>query len=216
MSAVILNGQAVRVNNIFCIGRNYAAHIAELGNAVPQEPLIFFKPNSSLLTQDRISLPPFSRNIHYETEIVLLMGDVSGSLNPQNAWDSVAGIGIGLDLTARDIQAAAKAQGLPWARAKGFKHAACVSQFTAPSALPDRDHICFSLHHNGRHAQQGDSRLMLYPVPQLLHTLHQDYGLQNGDLVFTGTPEGVGALQSGDILELDLQEGLLNCRFEVA
>lgn len=216
MSAVILNGQAVRVNNIFCIGRNYAAHIAELGNAVPQELLIFFKPNSSLLTQGRISLPPFSRNIHYETEIVLLMGDVSGSLNPQNAWNSVAGVGIGLDLTARDIQAAAKAQGLPWARAKGFKHAAYVSQFTAPSALPDRNHICFSLHHNGRYAQQGDSRLMLYPVPQLLHTLHQDYGLQNGDLVFTGTPEGVGALQSGDILELDLQEGLLNCRFEVA
>lgn len=214
MANVVLQGQPFAVNTVFGVGRNYVAHIAELGNEVPSEPLVFLKPNSSVLNGDgEICLPKFSSCVHYETELVLLIGADSDGVCGDAAWDLVAGIGVGLDLTARDVQAEAKAQGLPWSKAKGFKHAACVSPFVAVQAA-DREAVRFGMSLNGQPVQSGDTRHMIYPVAELLGYLAETYGLRRGDLVFTGTPSGVGELRSGDCAVLDL-DGRTGARFQV-
>lgn len=203
-------------NTVYCIGRNYAAHIAELGNAVPEEPLIFLKPNSSIVRSGHtLSLPAFSNSIHYEAELLVLIGADADSLNPSEALNIVAGYGVGLDLTARDVQSAAKAKGLPWTKAKGFKGAACISDFIAAAEIADINDTRFSLQINGETKQQGHTALMLYRVSELLCVLAQTYGLRRGDIVFTGTPEGVGELHSGDKLELDLA-GKVQAQFHIA
>lgn len=216
MTSVSLGGRSVRANNIFCIGRNYAAHISELGNEKPAAPLVFLKPNSSLLQGPaKLMLPADAHNVHYETELVLLIGRAADELTPQTALDVVAGLAVGLDLTERGWQRQAQEKGLPWTRAKGFKHAACVSEFVAADALDEVGEHGFSLHLNGRLQQQGSLKNMIFPLEEILCTLARDYGLNEGDLVFTGTPEGVGALVAGDVLELDLV-AKVQTRFEVA
>lgn len=215
MTAVSLEGRPVRVNNIFCIGRNYAAHAAELGNAAPAAPLVFLKPNCALNTAPVVRLPPGADNVHYETELVLLIGRDADALTPENALDAVAGYAVGLDLTERSWQKQAQAAGLPWTKGKGFRQAACVSDFVGAHALDTIRAHGFTLILNGQTRQRGELRNMIFPVETLLCTLAADYGLQAGDLVFTGTPEGVGALSAGDVLELDLA-GLVSARFEIA
>lgn len=135
MTAVSLEGRPVRANNIFCIGRNYAAHAAELGNAAPAAPLVFLKPNCALNTAPVVRLPPGADNVHYETELVLLIGRDTDALTPENAADAVAGYAVGLDLTERSWQKQAQAAGLPWTKGKGFRQAACVSDFVGAHAL---------------------------------------------------------------------------------
>ncbi|WP_174875577.1 fumarylacetoacetate hydrolase family protein [Vogesella oryzae] len=204
---VELGGQPQRVNTVFCIGRNYAAHAAELGNAVEPEPLVFLKPNAALLpVGEPIRLPSYSSDVHYECELVVLIGEGGDDIAEADALRHVAGYGIGLDLTARDVQGEAKRRGLPWTKAKGFRGAACISSFVPATAL-DPAAANFTLHVNGELRQQGDSRLMLYPVATIISYLSRTYGLQAGDLIYTGTPEGVGPLQPGDQLQLALQHG---------
>lgn len=208
MNTVILENQEVAVRNIFCIGRNYAKHIAELGNTRSAEPPVFLKPTTSLLRagEGAIVLPDFSKNVHFECELLLLIGqDAAQNLARENAREIIAGYGIGLDLTARDVQDALKEEAHPWLKAKGFRHAACVSDFIARDALPENANITFSLTVDGVLRQSGDTALMLHPVEELLVLLAKTYGLQRGDLIFTGTPEGVGQMHSGNRLHLDLQ-----------
>lgn len=211
---LLLEEQAVRANTLFCIGRNYAEHAAELGNAVPAEPMVFLKPNSSLaFHNDTVRLPAYSQDVHYETELLLLIGEDADELSPENALNVVAGYGVGLDLTARDIQSQAKQAGTPWLKAKGFKGAACVSPFVSAQRAGKVDDLYFSMRLNGEEKQHGYAGDMVFSPVRLLCELAQNYGLHRGDVVFTGTPAGVGALKSGDVAELDLG-GLVQARFE--
>lgn len=206
----------MKPNNIFCVGRNYVAHIAELQNEMPTEPLIFLKPTSSVQFSDSLKLPQFSQNIHYETELVVQIGQDCDFIAPENAPALIEAYAIGLDLTARDIQDIAKAKGLPWTKAKGFRGAACVSKFVPATSLPHYQEIEFRMKLNGVLRQHGRTSHMIYPIPVLLAELAQTYGLRRGDWVFTGTPEGVGKLQSGDILTLDLHNGVALAQFTIA
>lgn len=205
----------MKINNIFCVGRNYVAHIAELHNEMPTEPLIFLKPNSSLQFSGCLKLPEFSQNVHYETELVLQIGTDCDHIAPEHAHTLIHAYAVGLDLTARDVQDIAKTKGLPWTKAKGFRGAACVSDFVPAARLPNVQDIEFTMKLNGKLRQHGRTSHMIYPIGVLLAELAKTYGLQRGDLVFTGTPEGVGQLQSGDVLVLNLQNGLVSAQFEV-
>lgn len=216
MPHIVLNGERLEVSNIFCIGRNYREHAKELGNAVPEEPLAFLKPTGALLQAGSpIVLPPYSESVHYECELVLYIGRTAEYVSAADAMDYVAGVGIGLDLTARDVQSTAKSQGLPWLKAKGFRGSACVSHFVSPAVLPAPDCLGFSLHINGGLRQQGDSGQMMFSVPQLIAFLSATYGLPAGSLIYTGTPEGVGELHHGDSVQLSLH-GHIDCGFQVA
>lgn len=204
------------VANIFCIGRNYAAHAAELGNQVEPEPVVFLKPTSALLHESTpISLPPHAREVHYEGELVLAVGQGGKHIPRASALQHIAGYGLGLDLTARDLQSRAKEKGLPWSVAKGFDGSACVSAFLPAAALPEPGEAQFWLDLNGQRRQNGDARLMIYELPLIIEYLSSRFSLQAGDLIYTGTPAGVGALQSGDVLEMGLAD-LLRARFTVA
>lgn len=209
-------GETLAVANIFCIGRNYAAHAAELGNKVEAEPVVFLKPTSALMHEDTpILLPHFSRDVHFEAELVVAIGRGGKHIDEQDALSHVAGYGVGLDLTARDIQNAAKQKGLPWAVGKGFDGSACVSRFIAAAALPQPGLATFSLDINGARRQSGDCRMMVYSIPFIIAYLSSRFTLQAGDLIYTGTPEGVATLHAGDQLHLRLAD-LLEAQFLVA
>lgn len=211
---IAFQAESWRVGTIFCIGRNYAAHAAELGNVMEEEPVVFLKPAASLLAEGQpLVLPAFSREVHFECELVVLIGRDADNVSEDDALACVAGYGIGLDLTARDVQAEIKARGLPWTKAKGFRGAACVSRFV-PAAQLDPQQARFTLHVNGELRQQGDTSLMRFSVPYLVSYLSRLYGLREGDIVYTGTPAGVGALYAGDRLALDL--GVVQAQWQVA
>ncbi|OWY40592.1 isomerase/hydrolase [Xenophilus sp. AP218F] len=216
MSYVKLGLHNVRVGNIFCIGRNYAAHVAELGNRPESEPLVFLKPTSALLREGApIPLPPYSRDVHHECELVALIGKGGDDIAEADALEHVAGYGIGLDMTARDAQEEAKRKGHPWTRAKAFRGSACVSSFTPAANVSDPQALDIALRVNGEPRQQGNTGQMLFPVAAIIRHLSQHYGLSDGDLIFTGTPAGVAAVRPGDRLELSLS-GLVDAHWDVA
>mgnify|MGYP006176830567 FL=1 len=208
--------RAVQVRNIFCIGRNYAAHIAELGNRPEEDPVVFIKPTSSLHTPGTpIVLPPHSSDVHYEAELVLLIGKAGKNIPEEKALKHIAGYGLGLDLTARDLQAKAKQGGLPWAVAKGFDCAATVTQFVPAENIEQPHMLEFQMHLNGQLKQHGDVRKMLFPIPYIVRYLSEVFSLQEGDLIFTGTPEGVGPLKNGDEVRF-VMSGLIETDFRVS
>ena len=197
--------KAIQIRNIFCIGRNYAAHIAELGNRPEEDPVVFIKPTSALHTPGTpIVLPAHSNDVHYEAELVLLIGKAGKNIPEEKAFEYVAGYGLGLDLTARDLQTKAKQGGLPWAVAKGFDCAATVTQFVPAEHIEQAHMIEFQMYLNGQLKQHGDVRKMLFPIPYIVRYLSEVFALQEGDLIFTGTPEGVGRLASQDHVRLEL------------
>ena len=201
------NNQSMPVSNIFCIGRNYAAHVAELGNKRSSSPVVFLKPTSALSTEGTpIHLPEFSNQVDYETELVLLIGRVSKQIKPEEALECIAGYGVGLDLTARDLQSVAKEQGLPWTLAKGFDHAACVSKFVSAGEIANPGQLKFQMKQNGIVRQRGDASLMLFDIPHIIAYLSTMFTLQPGDLIYTGTPEGTGQASKGDKFELNLED----------
>ena len=212
---VLSSPESIPANNIYCIGRNYAAHALELGNAIEETPVVFLKPTSSLIFEgEKIRLPSFSRDVHHECELVLLIGKGGANISEAHALDHLLGYGIGLDLTARDVQSVAKKKGLPWTIAKGFDTSAAVSSFIDSTALSDPQKTRFTLRVNGGIRQQGDTSLMLYPVRYIISFLSTIFTLERGDIIFTGTPDGVAAIQSGDTLDLQL-ENLVHCQFHV-
>ncbi|MCL9668694.1 fumarylacetoacetate hydrolase family protein [Rosenbergiella epipactidis] len=191
------------INNIYCIGRNYVEHAQELGNRVEEDPVVFSKPNSALIVGDTITLPTFSQDVHYETELVIRISAPAFQIEPDQAdayYDSVA---IGLDLTARDLQADLKSKKLPWLLAKGFNGSCYVSNFVAKQAVPQPIH--FGLAINGKTVQQGVSSEMVFSIKQIIAFISRYIALQPGDIIFTGTPKGVGKLESGDTLRLTLE-----------
>jgi fumarylpyruvate hydrolase len=195
--------------SIFCVGRNYAAHAREMGSAPDPgaEPIVFLKPDLALVrSPGPLTFPAGAGEVHHEAEVVLRIG-------PDLAPDALA---LGLDLTDRTRQAKARASGMPWAAAKGFRGSAAVGPWVPTAEAPDLGALRFTLHVNGVPKQRGDTALWLHPAPALLAHLDRWFGLAPGDLVFTGTPEGVGPVGPGDVLELAL-DGVprARARFEV-
>ncbi|MDI6402513.1 fumarylacetoacetate hydrolase family protein [Balneolaceae bacterium ANBcel3] len=192
--------KGLTAGNVYCIGRNYAAHAKELGNAIPDEPLLFTKPSVSLTTDGKILIPPFVHNPHYEVEVVVAIGTKGKNIPKEQAWSHTAGIGLGIDVTARDLQDALKKEGKPWFIAKGLDTFAPISPFLPANALNLDEPIHFFLDINGQRRQTGDTSLMLFPIPRLISEISRYVTLLPGDLLFTGTPEGVGPLNDGDRL----------------
>ena len=212
---ILIENKTYPIQNIFCIGRNYAQHIAELNNATPTEPLVFLKPTSALAIEgDAITLPPFSNAIHYEVELVIYIKEDAKNLSEESALSVIGAYGIGLDLTARDLQDKIKERGEPWTKCKGFPGAAIVSTFISAEKIKDPTDITFSFEQNGELKQNGNSKMMLYPIAEIIAYLSTVYGLSKGDIIYTGTPEGVGKLAPGDKLTLTLEDKI-TANFEI-
>ena len=191
---------------IFCIGRNYAAHAAELGNNVPTSPMVFMKPPTALLIKNRpFYYPDFSNDIHYEVEVVLRIGKNGKHIEPKFAQTYIDGVGLGIDFTARDIQQRCKEKGHPWEIAKGFDSSAVISDFLPVTDFNDLENIEFSLDLNGNVVQEGNTANMIFGYAELLAYISKYFKLQVGDYVYTGTPKGVGPVVVGDILEGSLE-----------
>lgn len=189
------------VNNVFCVGRNYVNHAVELGNAIPQKPMIFGKSTHALAAAEgEVALPVEHANIHHELEIVLIFGD---EFSDHDAWQqAVAGVGLGLDLTDRDAQNELKANGHPWEYAKGFRNSAVLTDVYEVNDWPGLAHETFRLEKNGAVVQSGTAAEMLFDFRTLCAFIHRRFGLSKGDIVFTGTPAGVAQLTPGDDLRL--------------
>ena len=191
---------------IICVGRNYAAHAKELSNAVPTQPLIFMKPDTALLLGNRdFYHPEFSKDIHYECEIVYRISREGKFIDKKFASSYVDGIGLGIDFTARDIQSKIKEKGHPWTLAKMFNDSAPVSTMLDPADFPDHNNLNFELRVNGESRQVGNSSNMIFQLDVLIEYISQFITLKKGDLIFTGTPEGVGKVNAGDHLQAQLE-----------
>lgn len=188
---------------IYCVGRNYADHIKELGNRPFDQPAIFMKPCSSLVTDGRIVIPTFTKSLHYETELVIRLKKDAYQVNETEARSCFDEITIGLDLTARDLQAELKKRKFPWLLSKGFKGAATCSDFIKRITLPED--ISFAMTVNGEVRQTGHLHDMIHPIPHLISFISQYCALCAGDLIYTGTPSGVGPLAEGDDISLFIE-----------
>lgn len=187
---------------IVCIGRNYAEHAKELNNPVPTEPLFFIKPDSAILrNNDDFYLPDFSDDVHYEVEIYVKLHKKGKNIQEKFAPKYYDEIGIAIDITARDIQAKCKEKGLPWEKAKGFDGSAPMSKTLPLSDFEDVNAINFELHINGKVVQKGFTGDMIFNVNQIISEASKYFMFKIGDVVFTGTPAGVGKLNAGDHLE---------------
>lgn len=187
---------------IFCIGRNYVDHIKELKNEKPDEPVIFIKPDTAMLRRNRpFYIPSFSNNLHHEIELVLKIEKVGKNISPKFASRFYSSVGIGIDFTARDLQDKLKEKGLPWEKAKAFDYSAAFSDTFLPLAGFDKENIPFRLDINGETRQNGNSGQMIFPFDELIVHISKYFSLKNGDLIFTGTPSGVGPVKIGDRLQ---------------
>ncbi|MEJ5302359.1 MAG: fumarylacetoacetate hydrolase family protein [Bacteroidales bacterium] len=187
---------------IICIGRNYLAHIKELNNDLPEEPVFFMKPESALLPRRHpFYIPEFTRDLHYEGELVLRVSKLGKHISENFALNYIDAIAFGIDFTARDLQNKCKAKGLPWEIAKSWDFSAPVGTFIPISEFPDLSNIHFRLLKNGQIVQEGHSGRMIFPIPKLISYISRFITLKQGDYIFTGTPEGVGPVVSGDLLE---------------
>jgi 2-keto-4-pentenoate hydratase/2-oxohepta-3-ene-1,7-dioic acid hydratase in catechol pathway len=192
---------------IFAIGRNYVEHIKELNNDRPDEPVIFTKPDTALVRNNQpFYYPDFSNDIHYEVELVLRLCKMGKNIHEKFAHTYFDAIGLGIDFTARDIQSKAKEKGLPWTIAKGFDGSAPVSEFLPIKSFNDIQNINFSLKVNGETKQQGNSSLMLFNYNQIISYISKFITLRSGDLIFTGTPKGVGPIKVGNKLAGYIEE----------
>jgi 2-keto-4-pentenoate hydratase/2-oxohepta-3-ene-1,7-dioic acid hydratase in catechol pathway len=208
MQTLKVKGREVEyiVTKIFCLGRNYLEHAREMKAEVPTIPVVFLKPPSAILQPGgSIVIPSFSHDMHHEVELVVLVGEGGKDIPHQGAMKHVAGYAVGLDMTLRDVQAEAKKKGLPWTVAKGFDTSAPISEFIASSHVPD-PHACnISLRVNGGVRQESNTRNMIFRVPDIIAYLSTVFTLEPGDLIFMGTPEGVGPVQAGDLLEAEIE-----------
>ena len=187
---------------IICIGRNYAAHAKELNNPVGSEPVIFLKPDSAILDRKLpFFLPDFSDDIHHELEIVIKINRLGKNIEPRFAYRYFEEVTVGLDFTARDVQQKQKTKGLPWEIAKGFDGSAAVGEFIRFDQSAYENGLNFELLKNNESVQKGDTTLMLFPIPEIISYVSRFFTLKKGDLIFTGTPEGVGPVQKNDVLE---------------
>lgn len=187
---------------IICVGRNYADHAKELGNQVPDEPVIFMKPKNALLPNgSSLFYPAFTNELHYECEIVVKICKNGKFISPSQARQYYNEITLGIDFTARDIQDRLKKKSLPWEKAKAFDHSAAIGEWIDVNRLPDPRDIHFTFHKNGIKVQEGFSRDMLFNIEAIIADVSEYFTLNIGDLIYTGTPPGVGETVVGDLLE---------------
>ncbi len=200
---------------IFCVGRNYSDHAKELGNAVPSKPLIFMKPSTALTSDDKpFFIPEWTENVHYEAEIVLKIKKNGKYIHPDFYQDYFDQVCLGIDFTARDIQDQCKAKGHPWELAKAFDNSALISEF-----IPYDQFLTnggqFSLEQNNKIVQEGNISQMLFDFKTIIVYISKYFTLQMGDLIFTGTPAGVGKVNSGDLLKGNLNDvNVFNCHIK--
>jgi len=194
--------EAVRPGKLICVGRNYALHAAEMKSQIPCSPILFLKPATALLASGgNVVLPPMTRDVHHEVELVVVIGKRGKNIPEAEALHYINGYAVGLDMTARDLQADAKEKGQPWSVAKGFDTFAPVGEVVPASAVKDPQTIHLDLTVNGARRQSGYTGDMIFPVSFLISYISSIFTLLPGDLVFTGTPEGVGPVFDGDVLE---------------
>ena len=187
---------------IFCIGRNYAAHAEELGNEVPDEPIVFMKPKSALLqSHTPFYYPEFTNELHYECELVLRISKNGKYIQERFANKYYDAITVGIDFTARDVQNELKEKGLPWEKAKAWDNSAVIGKWTPMQNIKNKKDILFSLKKNGEMVQEGNSSLMIHSFDKLVSYISNYFSINIGDLIFTGTPAGVGECVVGDELE---------------
>lgn len=187
---------------IIAVGMNYRAHIQELGDPVPQEPVIFMKPSSAILSNhEAFDIPDFSNEIHYETELVIKISRSGKSVEKQSARRYYNEITVGIDFTARDMQRTLRAKGNPWELCKAFDHSAAVGEFVNIDQLKDRENIEFGLKIGGKEVQHGFSSDMLFDFDEIIAYVSRFITLNQGDLIYTGTPSGIGPVSNRDLLE---------------
>lgn len=189
---------------ILCIGRNYADHAKELGNEIPEKPVIFMKPDTAVLKGKDFYIPEFSNDVHYELEVVLKISKGGKYILKKNAHKHFEEIGLGIDFTARDLQSELKSKGLPWELAKGFDGSAVISNFYKKEQF-NLENLNFQLKKNKEPVQDGNTSLMMFKPEDIIVFVSQYFTLRVGDLIFTGTPKGVGKVEENDVLEAFLE-----------
>ncbi|WP_282133433.1 fumarylacetoacetate hydrolase family protein [Cellulophaga baltica] len=186
---------------IICIGRNYTAHIAELQNEKPKDPVVFIKPDSSVLPKEQdFYIPEFSNDIHYEVEVLVKIKKVGKHISEKFAPNYYDEVGLGIDFTARDVQQALKEKGLPWEKAKGFDGATVIGNWMPKEKFESIDNLGFQLLKNDEVVQDGNTNLMLWKIDELIAYVSTFFTLKKGDVIFTGTPSGVGSVKTNDYL----------------
>jgi len=197
--------QEFPIGKIVCLARNYAEHAKELGNETPAAPVLFMKPSSSVIGDGgEVRIPAYSQECHYEVELALLIGKTARSVTVEAAMEHVAGYGVAIDMTLRDVQNQLKAKGLPWEIAKGFDSACPLSDFVPAASVPDPHDLSLRLSVNGELKQNGTSSDMINRLPQIIAHISGIFTLEPGDVLLTGTPAGVGRVQAGDLMEADI------------
>lgn len=187
---------------VIAVGRNYIDHAKELNNPIPDKPVIFMKPDTALLKDNKdFYYPEFSNDVHYEVELVIRICNEGKHVSPKFAHKYIDAIGLGIDFTARDIQAAHKEKGLPWELAKSFDHSAVISPLFPKEDFPELNNITFSLTKNGKTVQSGNTKDMIFNIESLIVFISKYITLRKGDLIYTGTPVGVGPIAIGDKFE---------------
>jgi 2-keto-4-pentenoate hydratase/2-oxohepta-3-ene-1,7-dioic acid hydratase in catechol pathway len=207
MSSVVIRGRRgpVTVGKIVCIGGNFVEHNKEMGRADKAEALLFLKPSTAIIPGSKVfKIPPFTNEVHHEVEMVVLLGKGGKRISPQDAPGCIEAVGVGLDMTARDMQRVAKKHGMPWAVPKGFDGAAVLSEFVPFTSSIDMNNLSISLKINGTIRQEGNTANMILDPASLISYASRFFTLLPGDLIYTGTPEGVGPVKAGDELEFSL------------
>ena len=207
MHTIKLDGQNIPIGKIVCIGRNYAEHIKELGNQTPDKPVIFIKPASSLVSSGgTVVIPVHSDDCHHEIELAVLIGTTAKDVTAEAALDYVSGYAVALDLTLRDVQGEQKAKGLPWEIAKAFDTSCPLSDFVLASEVDDPQNLQLKLTVSGEVRQNGNTRDMMRSIAELIAATSAYFTLEEGDVLLTGTPSGVGRIVSGDRLEASIEQ----------
>lgn len=195
----------IEVKKIFCIGRNYAEHAKEMNAALPKAPVFFLKPATAIIHDGgTILIPPISKELHHEVEMTVLIGTGGKNISRESAFSHVAGYGIGLDMTLRDVQSEAKKQGLPWTLAKGFDTSAPLSSFCSAKNVADPHNLEVTLSVNGSTRQRSNTKNFIFKIDELIAYISQFFTFERGDVMYTGTPEGVAQVIKGDRLEARL------------
>jgi len=198
---LIGTNQEFTIGKIVCLARNYAEHAKELGNETPAAPVLFMKPASSVIGDgETVQIPSYSQECHYEVELAVLIGTQCRGVIADNAMEHVAGYGVAIDMTLRDVQNQLKAKGLPWEIAKGFDTSCPLSDFVPAATVADPHALSLKLAVNGEGRQDGTSSAMIHRVPQIVAHISSIFTLESGDVILTGTPAGVGPVRAGDVM----------------
>jgi acylpyruvate hydrolase len=207
--------EKIPVGKVVCVGRNYAEHARELGNEIPEKPVVFLKPNTAIIySGEKIIYPGFSEDMHHEVELVLLIGKKVKDVDTKKAEEAISGYGVGLDMTLRDVQSELKKKGHPWTIAKGFDTSAVLSDFVLKKDYKLTLNEIISLSINGTIKQRSKLNTMIFAPSKIVEYISSLMTLEEGDLIFTGTPSGVGKVEKGDKLLAEI-EGIASLSCEV-